>query len=264
MRKGIAGIGFVFALAVVCSFAAAQTHPPAQNAPHAAATYDRALLTPSLLTRRAPDVYKVKVVTTKGPFVITVTRAWAPNGADRFYNLVRHHYYDGASFFRVLNGFVAQFGLSAYPDVNKVWVNANIKDDPVKESNITGYVTFAAAGSNTRTTQVFVNLNDNSGSLDHSSFAPFAPFGQVTEGMDVVNQLYSGYGEGAPDGHGPTQDAVANKGHEYLEKNFPKLDSIKTAEIVLPAAAPTPAPKPAANPAPKPAATPAPKPPAAR
>lgn len=255
MRKGIAGIGFVFALAVVCALAVAQTHPASQSAPHAAATYDHALLTPSGLTARAPEVYEVKVVTTKGPFVITVTRAWAPNGADRFYNLVRHHYYDGASFFRVLKGFVAQFGLSAYPDVNRVWANANIKDDPVKKSNGTGFVTFATAGPNTRTTQVFINLADNS-QLDSMGFAAF---GQVTEGMDVVNQLYSGYGEGAPDGHGPTQDAVANKGHEYLEKNFPNLDSIKTTEIVLPAAAPTPAPKPAANPTPKPA----PKPPAA-
>ncbi len=259
MRKGIVGIGFVFALAVACSFAAAQTHPPAQNAPHAAATYDRALLTPSGLTARAPGVYEVKFVTTKGPFVITVTRAWAPNGADRFYNLVRHHYYDGASFFRVLKGFVAQFGLSAYPDVNRVWANANIKDDPVKQSNTAGFVTFATAGPNTRTTQVFINLADNS-RLDSMGFAAF---GQVTEGMDVVNQLYSGYGEGAPDGHGPTQDDVANKGRAFLDKNFPKLDSIKTAEIVLPAAAPTAAPKPAASPAPKPAATPAPKPPAA-
>ncbi len=255
MRKGIGLIGFVFALAVACSFAAAQTHPPAQSAPHAAATYDRALLTPSLLTRRAPDTYEVRVVTTKGPFVITVTRAWAPNGADRFYNLVRHHYYDGASFFRVLKGFVVQFGLSAYPDVNKVWANANIKDDPVKQSNGAGYVTFATAGPNTRTTQVFVNLADNS-QLDSMGFSAF---GQVTEGMDVVNQLYSGYGEGAPDGHGPTQDDVASKGRAFLDKNFPNLDSIKTAEIVLPAAAPTAAPKPAASPAPKPA----PKPPAA-
>jgi peptidyl-prolyl cis-trans isomerase A (cyclophilin A) len=259
MRKGIAGIGLVFALAVACSFAAAQTHPPAQNAPHAAATYDRALLTPSALTAKAPDVYEVRVVTTKGPFVITVTRAWAPNGADRFYNLVRHHYYDGASFFRVLKGFVVQFGLSAYPDVNRVWANANIKDDPVKQSNTAGFVTFATAGPNTRTTQVFVNLADNA-QLDSMGFAAF---GQVTEGMDVVNQLYSGYGEGAPDGHGPTQDDVANKGREYLDKTFPRLDSINTAVIVPPLVVPTAAPKPAASPAPKPAATPAPKPPAA-
>jgi len=245
MRKGIISIRLLGALIVACSLAAAQTQAPPPHATHPASAYDRALLNPALLTRKAPEAYDVKVITTKGPFVIHVTRAWAPNGADRFYNLVRHHFYDGAYFFRVLKGFVVQFGLSAYPDVNKVWSNANIADDPVKQSNLAGYVTFATAGPNTRTTQVFINLNDNS-RLDSMGFSAF---GQVTEGMDVVELLYSGYGEGAPDGNGPSQDAVGGKGGAYLAKNFPNLDSIKTAFIVTPAAPP----KPAATPAPKPA-----------
>ncbi|MGO9641208.1 MAG: peptidylprolyl isomerase [Candidatus Acidiferrales bacterium] len=243
MKRGTVWIRLASVVILACSFAAAQTNPAAQGTTHAGATYDRTLLTPSQVTGKAPEVYDVKFVTTKGLFVIHVTRAWAPNGADRFYNLVRHHYYDGASFFRVLKGFVVQFGLSAYPDVNRVWVNANIPDDRVKQSNLAGYVTYAMGGPNTRTTQVFINLGDNSGSLDNQGFAPF---GQVTEGMNVVEQLYSGYGEGAPDGHGPTQDAVANKGHEYLEKNFPNLDTIKSAVIVPPAAA-APKPAPAGN-----------------
>jgi len=257
MSKGFAGISLVLALAISCVLAAAQapsapqhtTHAPVT---HAALTYDHALLAPSLLKLKAPDVYEVRVVTTKGAFVITVTRAWAPNGADRFYNLVRRHYYDGASFFRVLKGFVVQFGLSAYPEVNKVWANANIPDDPPKQTNGAGYVTFATAGPNTRTTQVFVNLADNS-RLDSMGFAAF---GQVTEGMDVVNQLYGDYGEGAPDGHGPSQDDVASKGRTFLQKNFPNLDSITTATIVAPAATATPkaAPKPAPKAAPKPPA----------
>ena len=206
---------------------------------HAAPTYDHALLTPALLKLKAPDTYKVRFVTTKGTFVITVTRAWAPNGADRFYNLVRHHYYDGASFFRAIEGFMVQFGLSAYPDVNRAWENANIADDPVKQSNIAGYITYAQTSApNSRSTQLFINLADNS-RLDASRFAPF---GQVTEGMDVVNQLYTGYGEGAPGGHGPSQDDVANKGRAFLDKNFPLLDSIKTATIVVPAAAGAPKP----------------------
>ncbi len=258
--KKIASIGFVLALSVSCALLLAQTPGTPQHPTHAPAThaapapaFDRALLTPSLLTRKAPDTYEVKFVTTKGAFVVTVTRAWAPNGADRFYNLVRHHYYDNASFFRAIQGFMVQFGLSAYPEVNRVWEDANIADDPVKQSNVAGYITYAQTSApNSRSTQVFINLADNS-RLDSERFAPF---GQVTEGMDVVNQLYTGYGEGAPDGNGPTQDAVASKGRAYLDKNYPKLDSIKTATLVLPAAAPKPAPKPTAKATPKPAPPP--------
>ncbi|MGH9714931.1 MAG: peptidylprolyl isomerase [Candidatus Acidiferrales bacterium] len=189
------------------------------------------LLHPATLAAKAPELYDVKFTTTKGDFVIQVTRAWAPLGADRFYNLVQNHFYDDASFFRVLPGFVVQFGLNADPQISRVWQAANIKDDPVKQSNRPGFITFATAGPNTRTTQVFINLGNNA-QLDSMGFAPI---GEVTEGMDVVKQLYGGYGEGAPSGRGPDQGSVSAQGKPYLDKNFPKLDSIKTATIAAPA-----------------------------
>ena len=192
--------------------------------------YERILLRPSLLTARAPATYKVKFVTTKGDFVIEVTRAWAPLGADRFYNLARHHFYDNTSFFRVLKGFVVQWGISAYPPVTAAWEHAPIKDDPVVQSNLRGYITYAMGGPDTRTTQVFINLVDNK-RLDGMGFSAF---GQVTDGMDVVDALYAGYGEGAPDGHGPVQDTIEKSGKSYLDKDFPQLDSIKTTELILP------------------------------
>ncbi len=187
-----------------------------------------ALLNPSALTAKAPEVYEVKFTTTKGEFVVQVTRAWAPLGADRFYNLAANKFFDDASFFRVLSGFVVQFGLNADPQISKVWRAATINDDPVTQSNRPGYVTFATAGPNTRTTQVFINLGNNA-QLDSMGFAPF---GLVTLGMEVVKQLYSGYGEGAPSGRGPDQGAVSSQGKAYLDKNFPNLDSIKTATII--------------------------------
>src|SRR6266849_3226884 len=131
---------------------------PAQTGAPTARAYDRTLLRPALLKDKAPEVFQVKFVTTRGDFTVTVTRAWAPLGVDRFYNLIKHHFYDNASFFRVLPNFMAQFGISAYPAVNAVWENANIKDDPVTQSNTRGYVTFATGGPNTRTTQVFINF----------------------------------------------------------------------------------------------------------
>jgi peptidyl-prolyl cis-trans isomerase A (cyclophilin A) len=203
-----------------------------------AAPFDPALLQPATLRAKAPEVYEVKFVTTAGEFTLQVTRAWAPNGADRFYNLVRHHFYDGTSFFRVLPGFMAQFGLSAYPEVSKAWEQANIKDDRVVQSNHRGFISFAMAGPNTRTTQVFINYGNNE-NLDKMGFSAF---GMVTDGMEVVDKLYSGYGEGAPDGHGPSQDLIGNRGRSYLQQNFPKLDSIKTATLV-PAAPKQPASK---------------------
>jgi peptidyl-prolyl cis-trans isomerase A (cyclophilin A) len=213
--------------------------------------YDRALLHPALLRDKAPDEYKVKFTTTRGDFVVTVTRAWAPLGADRFYSLVKHHFYDNASFFRALPGFVVQFGISAYPPVSSAWKNAVIKDDPVSQSNLRGYLVFATSGVNTRTTQVFINLVDNK-RLDSMGFAPF---GQVTDGMNVVEMMYDQYGEGAPQGSGPDQDQIEKQGKPYLDKGWPKLDSVKTTTITSPVPTTTPA-KPAA----KPAATPAPKP----
>jgi len=194
---------------------------------------DPALLHPAQLTAKAPDVFRVKFSTTKGVFIVEVTRAWAPLGADRFYNLVKHHYYDEASFFRVLKAprpFVVQFGINADPKVNAVWQNADIKDDPVSKNNVRATVTFATGGPNTRTTQVFVNLGDNK-ALDAMGFSPF---GAVVEGMDVVDQLYGDYGEGAPSGSGPDQNRIQSEGKTYLDKNFPKLDSIVTAVIVAP------------------------------
>jgi cyclophilin family peptidyl-prolyl cis-trans isomerase len=215
--------------------AATQKAPVHRAATAAKGPFDRALLNPAALRLRAPAEFDVKFETTAGDFTMKVTRAWAPYGADRFYNLVRHHFYDGAAFFRVLPGFMAQFGLSAYPQVSRAWQNANIRDDKVLQSNKRGYVSFAMAGPNTRTTQIFINFGDN-GNLDQSGFSPFA---MVTEGMETVDKLYSGYGEGAPDGHGPNQELVGTRGRAYLEKSFPKLDTIRTASIVP--AAPKPA-----------------------
>jgi peptidyl-prolyl cis-trans isomerase A (cyclophilin A) len=189
---------------------------------------DPALLHPATLIAKAPATYEVKFTTTKGDFVVQVTRAWAPLGADRFYNLVKHGFFTDAAFFRVVPGFIVQFGLSADPAVNKVWSSANIKDDPVTQSNKPATLTFATAGPHTRTTQLFINFGNNAG-LDAQGFAPF---GVVTSGMDVVNQIYSGYGES------PDQGAITSKGKAYLDKSFPKLDSIKSATIVAPAGAP--------------------------
>ena len=202
----------------------------------AAKSYDRALLRPALLKDKAPETYQVKFETSKGDFTVSVTRAWAPLGADRFYNLAKHHFFDNESFFRVLKGFVAQFGISAYPPVNAVWEKATIKDDPVTQSNKKYFLTFATAGPNTRTTQLFINLADNP-RLDGMGFAAF---GQVTDGMNVVDTLYADYGEGAPGGSGPNQDEIQKQGKPYLDKNFPQLDYIKTTAL-------TPAPGPATH-----------------
>jgi len=190
-------------------------------------TTDPALLQPATLKAKAPDVYDVKFTTTKGDFVVQVNRAWAPIGADRFYNLVKHGFFTGAPFFRVVQGFIIQFGLTPDPAVNRAWQNANIKDDPVTQSNKPGYLTFATAGPNTRTTQLFINFGNNT-FLDNQGFAPF---GQVTSGMDVVKNLYSGYGEQ------PNQGAITSQGKAYIEKNFPKIDSIVSATVVAAAAA---------------------------
>jgi cyclophilin family peptidyl-prolyl cis-trans isomerase len=216
----------------------------------AARAYDRALLRPALLKDKAPETFQVNFVTTRGEFTVTVTRAWAPIGADRFYNLVKHHFYDNASFFRVVPGFVAQFGLSAYPPVSAAWQHADIKDEPVLQSNKRGYLTFAKTPQpNTRGTQLFINLKDNSG-LDREPSGPFAPFGVVDgKGMNVVDMVYDQYGE-----NGPDQDQIAKQGKPYLDKGWPKLDSIKTATLVGAAGAAAPA-KPAAAPKSAPAAT---------
>jgi len=182
---------------------------------------------PSSLNEKAPAVYKAKFDTSKGTFVIEVHRAWAPNGADRFYNLVKSGFYNDARFFRVIEGFMVQFGISGNPDLNAVWRGARIPDDPVNESNKRGYVSFAIGGPNTRTTQVFINFGNNTG-LDGQGFSPF---GQVVSGMKVVDALYNGYGEGAPSGRGPAQRRLQAQGNAYLNADFPKLDYIKKATI---------------------------------
>src|SRR5580658_105903 len=186
------------------------------------------LANPAALNEQAPATYKVQFDTSKGPFVIEVHRDWAPNGADRFYNLVKNGFYDNDRFFRVVTGFMVQFGINGDPKLSSVWREARIKDDPVKQSNGRGMITFATAGPNTRTTQVFINFADNA-ALDGQGFAPF---GQVTSGMNVVDALYSGYGEGAPSGGGPEQGRVQSEGNAYLTSSFPKLDYIKSATIV--------------------------------
>ena len=182
---------------------------------------------PSSLNARAPESYKAKFETSKGAFVIQVTRSWAPNGADRFYNLVKNGFFDDARFFRVIDGFMVQFGISGNPDVSAAWTNATIPDDPVRESNARGTVTFATAGPNTRTTQVFINFNNNA-MLNGQGFAPF---GKVVSGMNVVDSFYKGYGEGAPRGNGPNQGLLKSQGNAYLLTQFPKLDYIKKATI---------------------------------
>ncbi len=177
--------------------------------------------------QQAPDSFRARFSTTKGAFVIVVHRAWAPHGADRFYNLVRSGFYDGVRFFRVIPGFMAQFGIHGDTGVTAAWRVRTIPDDPVRGSNARGIVTYATAGPGTRTTQVFINYRDNN-RLDGSGFAPF---GQVVEGMQVVDALYGGYGEGAPNGRGPDQFRLNIEGEKYLARQFPKLDKINKARV---------------------------------
>ena len=183
---------------------------------------------PTKLTEKSPDSFKVKFETTKGNFTVEVTRSLAPNGADRFYNLVRSGYFKDVAFFRVIPGFMCQFGIHGDPKVAEAWRKAQIPDDAVKSSNTRAAITFATAGPNTRTTQLFINFGDNS-RLDNMGFSPF---GKVTEGMDVVDKINGEYGEGAPSGRGPNQKRIQDEGNAYLKKDFPNLDYIKSASVV--------------------------------
>lgn len=176
----------------------------------------------------APDSFKVAVETSKGNFTIMARRDWAPRGVDRFYHLVRLGYFDEVRFFRVLRGFMAQFGINGDPRVNTAWEALSIEDDSVKQSNARGSVSFATSGPNTRTTQLFINYGNNA-NLDAMGFAPI---GEVVEGMAVVDSLYANYGEGAPDGSGPDQTRIASQGNAYLSQSFPRLDFIRRARIV--------------------------------
>ena len=194
----------------------AGTAKPAGRGPSAA------LRAPSKLKEVAPATYRANFDTTAGSFVVEVHRDWAPKGADRFYNLVKHGYYDDSRFFRLIPNFMVQFGINGNPAIQRFWQNANIPDDPVTQTNKRGAITFATAGPNSRTTQVFINFRNNPG-LDKQGFAPF---GEVISGMEAVDKINSQYGEG------PEQGRIQAEGNRYLMKAFPKLDVIKTATIV--------------------------------
>jgi peptidyl-prolyl cis-trans isomerase A (cyclophilin A) len=183
---------------------------------------------PDSLAQQAPDSFRVEVMTSKGPFVLHVVREWAPRGVDRFHYLATHRYYDGVRFFRNLPDFMAQFGIHGDPDVNAVWSDRSIPDDSVRQSNLRGYVSYAMGGPNTRSTQLFINKRDNE-QLDQMGFAPI---GRVIDGMQVVDSLYEGYGEGPPGGFGPDQGRLNSQGNRYLESFFPRLDSIVTTRVV--------------------------------
>lgn len=181
-----------------------------------------ALIEPERADLTAPDSFDARFETTAGEFVVRVHRDWAPRGADRFFNLVQLGYYDSVYVHRVVPGRVAQFGIHPDPRINYRWSESPIRDDPVQRSNERGRVTFARSGRHSRTTQVFVNLGDNS-SLDDEGFAPF---GEVVDGMEVVDELYDGYGDGPPRGEGPYPARAAAEGNEYFEREFPELDQI--------------------------------------
>ena len=191
--------------------------------------------------RRAPDDFRVRLETTRGPIVIEVHRAWAPHGADRFYNLVATGYYDDSRFFRVIEGKWAQFGINGHPRVSHAWRDRTIPDDPRVESNVRGTVAFAFAVPNGRTTQVFINLRDNSATHDTE---PFVPLGRVIEGMNAADALFSGYGEASGSGiRAGKQAPLFEQGNAYLDANFPRLDRLTRATIDTRASFPSASPR---------------------
>lgn len=230
----VRGMACVVAFAFAAGVAGlAQTPAPAAKpktgtaSTHTASPYDRTLLKPALLKDVAPATYQVKFATTRGDFTVTVHRDWAPMGADRFYNLVKHHYYDGMRIYRVIPEFVAQFGISLYPVINAAWAHAAIKDDPVTQKNLRGTLTFAKTSApNSRTTEVFINLKDNT-PLDGQGFAPFAAIDE--KGINIVEMFYDQY----PDPAGDEQQNMEKGGEKYIAGKFPKLDTIKTATLVV-------------------------------
>lgn len=227
-RHALLAIALAVPLALACACKkSAESPKPATPTP--APAVQPSLDQPKTLTLRAPDVYQAKFATSKGDFVIEVRREWAPVGADRFYNLVKAGFYNDTRFFRVVSGFMAQIGISGKPELNAIWREQHILDDPVVKSNTRGFVSFATAGPGTRTTQFFVNYSDGNSRLDGMGFAPF---GQVTSGMDVVDKLYAEYGEGAPRGRGPDQGRIQGEGNAYLMRDFPQLDFVKEATIL--------------------------------
>jgi len=188
-----------------------------------------ALRNPALADEKAPTTFKARFETTKGDFVVEVTREWSPRGADRFYNLVKIGYFRNIAFFRVIDGFMAQFGMHGDPVIGQNWSASNIQDDPVVKSNQRGYISFAKTNMpHSRSVQFFINYKDNA-NLDNYGFSPF---GRVIEGMQVVDSVYKGYGEGAPSGSGPSQGRIRAEGNAYLKRDFPKLDYIKKATLL--------------------------------
>jgi len=218
-------------LAVLCTASACVADAPdsgAQKDPAIPVVQRVALQDGSQSPAEKLDVYKVKFETSKGDFVVEVYPEWAPLGAAQFKKAVEAGVYNDARFFRVVDGFMVQFGIPGDPKLAAEWREKKIKDDPKKESNQRGHITFAMAGPNTRTSQVFINFGDNS-FLDNQGFPPF---GKVVEGMDVVDALYKGYGEGAPRGRGPDQGRIQFEGNTYLKKDFPSLDHINKASVI--------------------------------
>lgn len=184
----------------------------------------------SAKTETAPAQYKVQLQSTKGDVVILVHRDWSPVGADHFYELTKAGFYNNNAIFRALPGFIVQWGINGDPKVNRTRSENSISDDPPKVSNKIGTIVFAKTGEpNSRTTQVFINLGDNSASLDPQGFTPF---GEVIQGMDHVMEFYTGYGEGQPNGPGPSQADIADTGNAYLQARYPKVDYIKKATII--------------------------------
>ena len=218
-RRGFAGLAaLAVGLLSACAGDGDEPEDPRLQSP---------LLRTSQFNETAPDVFRARLETTGGVFVIEVHRDWAPVGADRFYNLVKSGWYDGVRFHRVLEGFTAGWGIHDNPYVNVVWQKELLLDDPVTQPNTRGRVSFARSGANSRTTQVFVNNKDNPGLDDR-----FAPFGEVIEGMDVVDGLYAGYGDGPPRGEGVYQARALARGAEYFDNEFPELDRIERATIL--------------------------------
>lgn len=185
------------------------------------------LLLPAVARQEAPAVFKVRFETTKGVFVVQSTRDWAPNGSDRLYNLVRVGYFNDVAFYRAVDKFIIQFGVYGDPEINALWSEAVIRDDPSGQPNRRGTIAFAQEGPNSRTTQLFVNLSDN----DELNDTGFVPVGEVIEGMDVVDSLYTGYGELHPKGQGPRPFLLGRLGNTYLKRQFPELDYILNASF---------------------------------
>jgi peptidyl-prolyl cis-trans isomerase A (cyclophilin A) len=203
--------------------------PEAAPPPPPAVHHAPSELDPSLATAQAPEVFLVDFTTTQGDVVVEAHRGWAPHGADRFYNLVKLGFFDDTRLFRAIPDFMVQFGIPGDPGVAARWRDATIADDPVTQSNLRGFLSFAQTGQpDSRTTQVFICF-ENHPRLDASGFAPFA---KVVRGMDVVDNFYKGYGEGAPTGQGPDQGRIQAEGNAYLDGNFPKLDRILSTRIV--------------------------------